>query len=472
MGPLLGTSVFVISLFYGISSFSASYFETACVLTNLEAFSLHQGRIIMIQKTFLGLGSSFISQIYIAFFQGYPISNFFLFIGIFTTLIGVYGAHVTRLPTPSTRVDGLNRKGFTTRDIIEPTLGEKEKPLVEGDSHALDTTFDATFRYGIGTTIFVVIFIALVSILEEYVYFSPTGRVLSGAVTIFLVFAFAGMVVLAPKLNHTNDVAKDSAAVNATPAPPPMDLHEPLNDVVDDHTNMYTGRVDRNGAVWFLNESPLSVNLRTLNLALMWVVSFGVWGTTTLISSNSSQIYQALDFDDYKSTTNVVYVSIFGVASASGRLFVGGIQPWLLSERRHVVTLFPIAPIINIVALPLFFLLPPKALILPFFLTGLATGCTWGSTVLIIKSLFHPKNTGVHYNVLYTAGMLAPLVMNLGLFGPIFDRQSKIQGHYKDHSCNGTVCVMIPLMVSLGLNVIAFIAAYAFYRRITAKGGF
>jgi hypothetical protein len=229
--------------------------------------------------------------------------------------------------------------------------------------------------------------------------------------------------------------------------------------------------VGHNGTEWFLNEAPLSRNIFTLELMLMWVVSFGVWGTTTLITGNSSQIYQSLDYDGYKETTNAVYVSIFGVASALGRVAVGALQPMLLARRRHVVTLFPIAPLINTVALPLFFLVPSGALIVPFFLCGLATGCTWGSTVLIIKSLFHHSSCGKHYNVLYTAGMLTPIVMNIALFGPVYDSHSRAQGLDALHSCRGSACVLAPMMVSLGLNVVAFCAAYVFFLRVSTRGG-
>jgi MFS family permease len=229
--------------------------------------------------------------------------------------------------------------------------------------------------------------------------------------------------------------------------------------------------IGHNGAAWFLNDAPLSANILTPELMLMWVVSFGVWGTTTLITNNSSQIYQALDYDGYRETTNAVYVSMYGVASALGRVAVGAMQPVLLARRRHIATLFPVAPLINVLALPLFLISPAQGLIVPFFLSGLATGCTWGSTVLIIKSLFHHRSCGKHYNVLYTAGMLTPIVMNIALFGPIYDHHSHEQGLDATHSCKGIDCVLIPMLVAFGLNVIALASATTFYRRVCAAGG-
>jgi MFS family permease len=219
-----------------------------------------------------------------------------------------------------------------------------------------------------------------------------------------------------------------------------------------------------------LNSQPLATNMFTPEMALMWLVSFAVWGATTIVSGNSSQIYQALDFNDYNDSTNTVYVSIYGVASAVGRIIVGFLQP-VVEKRRHISLLFPIAPVINMVALPLFLVISPKALILPFFLVGLATGVTWGSTVLIVKSLFVPENCGKHYNILYTAGMLTPIVMNVGIFGPLYDRESHGQGREDTHACEGIVCIQWALVVSIALNVAAFPCAIFFYRRVTSRGG-
>ena len=481
--PLFGTSVGVISFFYGISLLSASFFETGSVLSNLEGLSLHQGRVVIIQKTFMGLGSSIISQIYIGFFQGTaPISSFFLFLAIFSLVVGLYGAHIIQLPSQATRVEGLNVKhSYASLEQkasrpapLEGSSSEQQHstPLVvlaNGESAAsIAKRFDHPFWAGMVCLAAVIIFVSSVTIAEDYSTFSPAACRITGVATVLLVLLFYVMVVFtpapAPASNNMQlevNRGDDAAAL----------YDETGRDAPTKDTSQYSDVVGHNGAVWFLNDAPLTKNMFTIEMMLMWVVSFGVWGTTTVITGNSSQIYQSLDYDNYKETTNAVYVSMYGVASALGRVAVGALQPYLVGRRRHIVSLFPIAPLINIVALPLFFMVPSTLLIVPFFLAGLATGCTWGSTVLIIKALFHHSNCGKHYNVLYTAGMLTPIVMNIALFGPVYDSHSRAQGLDTTHSCRGAECVLTPLMVSLALNVVAAAAAYLFYRRVSEKGG-
>ncbi|EKF33554.1 hypothetical protein MOQ_002577 [Trypanosoma cruzi marinkellei] len=96
--PLLGTNVFVMCLFYGVVQFSATFYETGSLLTNLEAFSCYQGRVIVIQKTFMGLGSSIIVlNVYCYFFE-YPLLQgsgpLFLFLLIYSLAVGVLGTIV------------------------------------------------------------------------------------------------------------------------------------------------------------------------------------------------------------------------------------------------------------------------------------------------------------------------------------------------------------------------------------------
>jgi len=216
-----------------------------------------------------------------------------------------------------------------------------------------------------------------------------------------------------------------------------------------------------------MNSRPLVSNLCCVELWLMWVVSFAVWGAGSVVTANSSQIYQALDPTNFNEKTATVYVSVFGIANAIGRIAVGFLQRRLTHQSpSRVVYLFLIAPLVFTVDLPLFLLLPAKALILPFFLAGAAFGASWGSTVLLIKALYFPSTCGQHYNMLFTAGMVHSLVLNVGLFAPNYDRHAAA-----DHVCRGTVCILMPLMVLVALNLVAVVAAFWFIVRIRHRRG-
>ncbi|EKF29532.1 hypothetical protein MOQ_006680 [Trypanosoma cruzi marinkellei] len=178
-----------------------------------------------------------------------------------------------------------------------------------------------------------------------------------------------------------------------------------------------------------------------------------------------------MDFDGYSSTVNVVLVSIYGVASAIGRVIIGLAHPYLVQKKIPVSSFFFIAPILNIIGLPLFLATNRGFLAIPFFMVGLATGISWGSTVLIVKGLFAPNNCGKHYSALYTAGIISPLIFNVALFGPIYDFYSKQQGLWETRQCEGRVCIWIPLIICAIVNVIALPLSVYFIKRVLKQGG-
>uniref|UniRef100_A0A0A9X1K1 Nodulin-like domain-containing protein n=1 Tax=Lygus hesperus TaxID=30085 RepID=A0A0A9X1K1_LYGHE len=107
--PLLSTNVAVVTIFYAISQFSASFYESGTILTNLKMFSCYQGRVVLIQKTFMGLGSAIMAQMYVAFFVQYTsIMPFFFFLVVLGIVVGVLGACCMRLPNSATKCLGLN----------------------------------------------------------------------------------------------------------------------------------------------------------------------------------------------------------------------------------------------------------------------------------------------------------------------------------------------------------------------------
>lgn len=493
--PILGNSAAVIGLFFGISQWSASFYETGSVLTNLEAMSLHKGRVIIIQKTFMGLGSSIITQLYVAFFEGQTsISNFFFFLMVSNTIMGLIGAWFIRLPTDSTRVDGLNlllndgallnsdHVSTTGKAKATPTQAEKDDDVEDRHSFAESSEhrFIPAFRFGVVVLLLNVAFVTGATIYEAYRPIGEGKFVLGGGIIVLLLI-FVVMVFLVP--------AKGTESITSIK----LELHRERYGAVEvganddiggcndeekacsDRTSLRTRRIASPATTQTqpqLNASPLTANIVKVEMWLMLIVSFAVWGCGTVVSSNSTQIYQALDFDGYNRSLDSVYVSIYGVASAVGRIVVGFAEGYLRKRGLHAAYLFPLAPIVNVIGIPLFFVIPAKGLILPFFLCGLATGLTWGSTVLVVKSIFAADNCGKHYNALYVAGMITPLVMNVALFGPLYDAESQKEGLNAMHLCRGASCIVVPLMLSLALNLIAVPCALLFTKRVAQNRGF
>jgi hypothetical protein len=335
-----------------------------------------------------------------------------------------------------------------------------------------------------------VAFVTAVTIWEAYSSIKNVSALLVGFGTVALLMLFAGMIPLVGRATAGGDTRRNALYGAVPGADQDDDAGEPCQpprtegpshraathiactrSVTEANKGDQFHELDDSLANGHLNRDPLSVNLKKVELWLMCFVSFAVWGCGTVVSSNSTQIFQALDFSGYDRSLDSVYVSIYGVASALGRVVVGFADDALKARHMHVAHLFPIAPIINTIGIPLFFILPAKGLIVAFFACGLATGVTWGSTVLIIKNIFAPDNCGKHYNVLYVAGMLTPLVMNVALFGPLYDARSEELGMAATHTCSGYRCIDVPLFVSLALNVLAIPCAVMFVRRIVHNGG-
>ncbi|ORC88473.1 uncharacterized protein TM35_000161110 [Trypanosoma theileri] len=554
--PLLGKSIFVMCLFYGISQFSASFYETGSVLTNLDAFSCYQGRVILIQKTFMGLGSSVIVQIYIGFFETRfsGIGPFFLFLMIYSLTVGVLGTIFVRLPTEATQCLGLN---VPDEDVIQSGGGESR-------------LFKTPFNVGTGILFVSILYILGVTLLENFYSMSDTSRIIIGVCTIILCISFIIMVVVTPSypcnvkgylthspapaavgLEGTATAASASASIPPTsllPAPavvtlPSERIPTNISDVIvevpgsmNDHTGkgIVSRLISRSDTEYSLedvasrregygsdhslsspemenkedkietieikerhlskgwsshlgdnftveseaarqeiklNSKGLWYNMRRREMWLMWYVCLASWSSATVVSTNSSQIYEAMDFEGYSSTLNVVFVSIYGVASAMGRVAVGVAHPFLLRRKIPVSLLFCIAPVLNFIGLPLFLGMPRNALVIPFFIVGLATGVSWGSTILIIKGLFAPDNCGKHYSALYTAGIVSPLIFNVALFGPIFDYHSREQGLWETKQCKGRVCIWIPLVACAIVNLIALPLSIYFLLRVSKRGG-
>lgn len=531
--PLFGTGVITMCLFYGISQFSASFYETGSVLTNLDAFSCYQGRVVLIQKTFMGLGSSIIVQIYLSFFSRHfdGIGPFFLFLLFLAFTVGVLGTLFVRLPTRKTECLGLN---VLDKDMLEGREGESR-------------LFKVPFNTGTGILFILIIYMLVVTLVQNYYALTDTQSILIGVFAVLLCLSFSLMIFVTPTYSWNvggygghlgSRAANSTVSVPLSPMPAtaltsnypdatieaarPMfdgedigktflwttdDGHEHVstqhNQVNDTprrltephlthvgHANVSLDRERRVSRGWVshtgdnissktdalrqnikFNSESLWHNMKRREIWLMWYVCLASWSSATLVSTNSTQIYESMSFKDYSTTVSVLLVSIYGVASAIGRIAVGMLHPFLIYKKISVLLLLCAAPALNFVGLPLFFVIPQSALVVPFFIVGLATGVSWSSTILIVKLLFAPNNCGKHYSALYTAGLVSPLIFNVALFGPIYDYHSRMQGHWDERKCEGRVCIWISLTICALVNFIAVPLSLYFFFRVTKRGG-
>lgn len=475
-------SLVSVILFYGLSQFSASFFETSAMLTNLKTFSCYKGKVVLIQKTFMGLGTSLAAQVFLIFFQGHSsMSSFFVFLFIYSALVGVFSFYFITLPTDQTKCLGLNV-------IDEPTarLGGGE-PLL----------FRVPFTIGSVILVINVGIVLAMSLLEVCFEIGPIVKLFFGFLVIALPLSYLSMTLFSPNYTCNINGYKEKEKTPRAEKGYNYGSEEPINadifaelsfeEVVStpltraprqENTTMKSVLLSFLLRVFPLKKHPyvknnlsLWENLRKRDIWALWLSCFASWSAMTLVSSNSTQIHLSVTTGEYNSLVNAVYVSVFGVGGAVGRIGVGLLQP-ILERHSLAITLFTfVSPCVNVIGLPLFLFVPKVVLFLPYFLVGLSSGISWGSTVLVVTSFFTQSNCGKHYSFLYTAGMLSPIVFNTLLFGPLYDYYSSKQNHGRASSCEGVVCIWIPILVCFFLNLLVVPTSLYFVRRTTSNLG-
>lgn len=491
--------------FYGLSQMSSSFFETGTILTNMKAFSCYQGRVVMIQKTFMGLGTSVLAQIYFIFFQPYDsMLLFFVFLALYAGLVGVLSFAFVDLPTTSTMCLGLN--------VPDPrTLIRGGEPLLFKTPFNIATT--ALFASVIG--------LLAISLTEN---FCDIGTVL---MSIFALFTFGScasfMLMFFTTPNYTCNVGGYKYSTDAGELETEREVHSSANqkemvaisspvhegmedvlspdDCVDrwnkkNHPSLDTtvesimeaistidveedvelppflfGFIPTLREPFRLNNDSLKENIKKYEIWLLWFSCFAPWSAMTLVSSNCTPIYQAASRGTFDYRINAAYVSIFGVASALGRIFIGFMHPRLDKKKVAMTALLCLAPLVNTIGIPMFLLVSPTFLFIPFFLAGLSTGISWGAAIFIITVLFDQHNCGKHYSLLHSAGMLSAIVINTFIFGPTYDYFSMNTDEGSERVCNGLKCIMIPIIICFAFNLTAVPASILFVLKTVKNKG-
>lgn len=455
----------VMMVAFTCSQMASPFYEQGSVLANLQGLSTHRGKVVLIQKTFMGLGSGIISEVYSSFFVTphsgsganvvalRSVAWFCFAIGAYSVIVGVLGALVTNVPrgpeSAHLRVAGINNapimsetmnSSFSddTSDDEEvvvvvgggmvsggshlrpPPPSRTRSPLLDPATNQVDssqyhvrspstTTTTTTMRplpsvrtvpsssspggpsdrfirrfqrlladetnaarhfdrfFGIASklTVFIMVLVALIAIVDTYWISkigSPDGspafnnwQWYSAILTMLLCTLYLPFVYLV-KPRGATDVAlrpgelsslASNGAGGGDGCVVPMATSGINNRSQEDgdgattathhhhhHRPASTALQNVLKTVPFtVNSHPLLTNLLSSpNWWCIWFQCFAVWGAATLVNTNSSQILYALNPSGYTETSNAAMVSIFGVASAAGRAAVGAldgiVQKW------------------------------------------------------------------------------------------------------------------------------------------------
>jgi hypothetical protein len=167
----------------------------------------------------------------------------------------------------------------------------------------------------------------------------------------------------------------------------------------------------------------------TVDFVAMWFMFFCLWGTTVAIYSNVYSIFYSLQDPEknfgFSSARNAVLSSCFGVGNSAGRALAGLSIPLIQGRAQPVYSLLRISPLFMIFGLMFFLVTKGIGLAIPFVITGVATGFTWGSTIVFSKKIF--ANPASAYAFFYTAGIAGIAVFNIGMFSAVYSNAADKQ---------------------------------------------
>jgi hypothetical protein len=194
--------------------------------------------------------------------------------------------------------------------------------------------------------------------------------------------------------------------------------------------------------------------------------SFGLWGAGLVVVLNSAQIYRSLNHNAFDAQFNALIVAIMGVASALGRIVCGGLEAFCERKRACfrgdardaplITAVYPVASVIMSLSLPLFFVTPVSAIVVPFCAVSFAYGFSWAATMLVVRAQY-AADVGKHYSCCFLGGVAACVGLNHFMFGTLFDREARKQGIYPQ--CSGTSCVATSMWVLTGAAASTIVSA-------------
>ena len=430
-------------------AWSSGWMDTGSLMTNMFNFPHNNGDVVVLQKTFMGLGGTMFASFYAGWFKE-QITEFSLFVaGYVCVLVGI-GAYVVTLPDylikrrakkkedipPVLKSDDTEMRGEQTAQRLqqEEATGDPEDQVI--DTILLYPANRQRMNTGLALLGVMLVYLTTISCLLAFVELSASVRAGLAAVTLLLALSFVSLPLRRVRAEHGGESSG-------------------LSDIEADPTPTGLAEVQ-----YF---TKFTESLKKLDIWLLWWCSFCLLGSGVTVIVNAAQIYRSINGNEFNTDTNSLNVAFIGLGSAGGRIAVGLLEQKVLKKRHLPITMvFPISHVFAALGLLLMLPLPATALFVPFFLFNWGLGWGWATTVLAVRRMWR-YDVAKHYGFTFTAGMLAVVVLNRFTFGQLFGMEAEAQ-HLSPH-CSGVVCVRTALLIMTGLNVSAIGAALLLHLR-------
>ncbi|PWU99138.1 hypothetical protein C4B63_10g312 [Trypanosoma cruzi] len=188
-GTITTSSVALFALYQGITSLGLPMMDVSCVMSLMLQFPLERGYVVLIMKTFNGLGTA----VLMAYFNGWfkaadadraennNYSGYAYFVGGQILLCSLIGACFTRLPT-------YFPCSWTKKRLSSEEAAEREKTL---DLYMSQHAPTRRLRIGFAIVVATLIFSTTQSITTAYVNTSRAGYLAISIVAVLLMASFS-----------------------------------------------------------------------------------------------------------------------------------------------------------------------------------------------------------------------------------------------------------------------------------------
>ncbi|MCL7047442.1 hypothetical protein MKW94_021203 [Papaver nudicaule] len=432
-GKVAKPPVWQTCLYICMGANSQNFVNTSVLVTCVKNFPKNRGDMMGLLKGFTGLSAAVMTQLYLAIY-GNDSKSLILFIGWLPSVLSIFFVYSIRL--------------------MKVVRGTKERRVF--------------IKYLFVATV-LAIFIMVLIIIQKQKPFSHAGYVASATVVCFLHLLPLGITIQEElkiwnqkkeilqstpaevKIESSREVVDTNSSLKLVDAEKPKQLEDSC------FSNIFNP--PERGEDYTILQALLSIDM-----LLLFVVTFSGMGTSFTAIDNLGQIGESLGYPDHAISTFVSLVSIWNYV---GRVCAGFISEILLRKWKIPRTLVMAFVLLLSCVGFLFIALPfPGALYIASVILGFCLGAEALFILTIISELFGLK----HYSTLFNCGVLAiPIgsyVFNVKVAGVIYDNEALkltkteefVSKSAKGLTCIGKQCYQSTFLI---MAAVAFVGTLA-----------
>ncbi|KAL0924710.1 hypothetical protein M5K25_005562 [Dendrobium thyrsiflorum] len=398
-------------LFMLLAAHSATFFNTADVVTAARNFPDHRGTAIGIMKGYLGLSGAILIQVYSTVY-GNDRSYFLLMLSLLPTALALLLMYFVK---------------------VYPSNFQDDRPLL--NAFSLIALISAGYLMAF-------------TILENILTLGSSVRCLTLVLLLILLISPISFIMK----GHLRDSMLPSTAIAIS------------------HERLLLANADDSSEVSELEtESEENLNLfqamQKCNFWLLFICMACGMGSGLATVNNISQIGSSLD---YKSTETATLVSLWSIWNFMGRFCTGYISDHLFRSRGMarpllmVITLASMSVGHAVIASGL-----PGALYLGYVLIGVCYGSQWSLMPTISSEIFGLRHLGTIFNAIAIASPCGSYILSVRVVGYIYDKESH------KGTCVGNHCFLLSFLIMAvctlmgsGVALALFFRTREFYEQV------